>query len=95
LETLDLSGNYLWPFGQYLAEMLNMNQAFQVLRLYECGLTQDDTTSLFQVFIANQNTSLRTLHIGDNSFHPLRLGEMIRSNVSLQCVEVTVPYVKL
>ena len=95
LETLDLSGNYLWPYGQCLAGMLNVNQTLQVLRLYECGLTQDDTTSLFKVFIANQNTSLRTLHIGDNNFHPQRLGEMISSNISLQCLEVTVPYVKL
>ena len=94
LKTLDLSGNYLKPCGQHLAEMLNMNQTLQVLRLYQCGLTQDDTTALFQVFTANQNTTLRTLHIGDNSFHTQHLREMISSNSSLQCVEITVTPVR-
>jgi hypothetical protein len=93
LQTLDLSGNYLWSCGQCLAGMLKVNQILQILRLYECGLTHDDTTSLFEVLKANQNTSLRTLCIGDNSFRLQCLGEMISSNASLQCIEVTVPYI--
>ena len=90
LTVLDLSGNYLWKWGQHIADLLKVNQTLQVLKLYGCGLIQNDTSTLFRIFITNQNTTLQTLHIGDNSFYPWHLEEMIRRNSSLQCVEITV-----
>ena len=90
LTILDLSGNYLWKWGQHIADLLKVNQTLQILKLYGCGLIQNDTSTLFRIFITNQNTTLQTLHIGDNSFYPWHLEEMIRRNRSLQCVEITV-----
>ena len=87
---LDLSGNYLWKWGQHIADLLKVNQTLQILKLYGCGLIQNDTSTLFRIFITNQNTTLQTLHIGDNSFYPWHLEEMIRRNSSLQRVEITV-----
>ena len=94
LRTLDLSGNsfYHWCYSQVckLAEMLRVNKTLQVLRLYDCGLSQDETTTLFQVFTRNQNSTLQTLNLSDNNYSIKHLGKMLNSNTCLQCVEITV-----
>ena len=73
-----------------LAVMLSVNQTLQVLRLSECGLTQDQTSILFQVFTSNQNTALQTLNVSDNHYNTKHLEELLSSNTSIQCVEITV-----
>ena len=73
-----------------LADMLSVNQTLQLLRLSDCGLNQDETSTLFQVFISNQNTTLLTLNVSDNHYNTKHLEEILSSNTSIQYVEITV-----
>ena len=92
LKTLDLSDNklMLYKYLDDLTKMLKVNQSLQVLRLCQCGLTQNKTAILFQVFKNNQNTTLQTLDVSENEYCTKDLEEMLSSNTSLLCVEITV-----
>ena len=73
-----------------LSEMLQVNRTLQVLKLNDCCLTKYETSMLFKIFANNQNNTLRTLAISDNCYNTKHFEEMLSSNSSLHCVEVTV-----
>ena len=55
-----------------------------------CIRDRDETSILFQEFTSNQNTTLQTLNVSDNHYSTKHLEEMLSSNTSIQCVEITV-----
>ena len=100
LKILDLSGSSFVRQSrvgrstcEQLAEMLKTHKTLQFLRVYGCGLSQEDTTTLFQVFTSNKNATLQTLDVSDNSYSIKHLEEMLVSNTSLQHLETTVTLV--
>ena len=75
---------------QVLSEVLQVNQTLQVLKLNDCCLTMDETSILFEIFARNQNTTLQTLAMSGNYYNTQHFKEMLSSNSSLQCVEISV-----
>ena len=73
-----------------LVNMLKINKTLQVLKICGCGLAEEETTTLFQVFTNNQNTTLHTLDVSDNNYSVKELEGMLVNNTSLKQVEITV-----
>ena len=85
LLALDLGDNHC--ASAPLADMLRANQTLRVLRLYGASI---DVDGLFDVFACNENGTLRTLDVRDNDYSATNLEGMLRTNSSLQCLELTV-----
>ena len=85
LLTLDLGENNCAYIG--IAEILRVNQTLQALRLSGSNI---DSTCLFQLFASNQNSTLLTLDVSNNNYSVKSLEDMLISNTSLRCLEITV-----
>jgi hypothetical protein len=85
LVALDLGGNHCSRAP--LADMLRVNQTLRVLRLYGANI---DADRLFDVLTSNENSTLQTLDVRDNDYSATHLEGMLRTNSSLQNLELTV-----
>jgi hypothetical protein len=85
LLALDLGDNHC--SSAPLADMLRVNQTLRVLRLYGANI---DTDCLFDVFTCNENSTLQMLDVRDNDYSATNLEGMLRTNSSLQNLELTV-----
>ena len=85
LLALDLGDNHCASAS--LADMLRVNQTLRVLRLYGASI---DVDGLFDMFACNENSTLQTLDVRDNDYSATNLEGMLRTNSSLQCLELTV-----
>ena len=87
LLALDLGDNHCASTSAPLADMLRVNQTLRVLRLHGANI---DVDGLFDVFACNENSTLQTLDVRDNDYSATNLEGMLRTNSSLQCLELTV-----
>jgi hypothetical protein len=85
LVALDLGDNHC--SSAPLADMLRVNQTLRVLRLYGANI---DADRLFDVLTSNENSTLQTLDVRDNDYSATHLEGMLRTNCSLQNLELTV-----
>ena len=85
LLALDLGDNHC--ASAPLTDMLRVNQTLRVLRLYGTSI---DVDGLLDVFACNENSTLQTLDVRDNDYSATNLEGMLRTNSSLQYLELTI-----